>query len=134
MRDVEFLIKQGEKIDSLFFLKKGQVKIIKDGYEISTTSDVDSVFGELSIMLGGEHSATVQCVGQAVFYRIDNPRKYLESHPEVIWHIVQVLSLRLFTLSQYLVDVKREGDGGESQKMVERKKMISEVLQILQVR
>ncbi|MCK5499429.1 MAG: hypothetical protein KAI77_09515, partial [Gammaproteobacteria bacterium] len=82
-------------------------------------SDEGAVFGEMSIMLESEHSASVECLEDSKFYCIEHPRKYLEDHPNVIWHIAQILSLRLFNLNQYLVDVKRQYEGHDHLQMVD---------------
>ena len=134
----ENLLTQGEKTDSVYFLEDGEVRISRDDYELSITSAKGAVFGEMSIMLGNEHSATVQCLRDSTFYCIDNPRKYLKSHPDVIWHIGEILSLRLHSLNQYLVDVRRRYDGDkknpDKHNPDDRLKMMEDVLKILQIR
>ena len=115
----EFLLTQGEKTNSIYFLYEGSVKVVQDGYEVAVRSDKGTVFGEMSVMLNNEHSASVQCLEDSKFYRIEQPRKYLEDHPQVIWHITQILALRLFNLTQYLVDVKRQYVGHDHLDMVD---------------
>jgi len=115
----DYLLTQGENTDSLYFLLEGAVKVIKDGYDVAVVSDKGAVFGEMSIMLENEHSASVQCLEDSKFYRIEDPGKYLDDHPKVIWHIAQILSLRLFNLNQYLVDVKRQYEGHDHLNMVD---------------
>jgi CRP-like cAMP-binding protein len=77
----------------------------------STVSDEGTVFGELSILLDKEHSASVECLEDSKFYCIENPREYFEDHPKVIWHIAQILGLRIFNLNQYLADLKHQDEG-----------------------
>ena len=115
----ENLLTQGEKTDSIYFLLKGAVKVTKDGYEVAVVSDKGAVFGEMAILLDSEHSASVQCLEDSEFYHIEHSRKYLEGHPEVIWHIAQILGLRLFNLNQYLVDVKSQYEGHDHLNMVD---------------
>ena len=115
----EFLLTQGEKTDSIYFLLEGSVIVSKDDYEVAVVSDKGAVFGEMSIMLENEHSASVKCLEDSRFYHIEHPRKYLEDHPRVIWHIAQILGLRLFNLNQYLVDVKRQYEGHDHLHMVD---------------
>lgn len=115
----EFLLTQGEKTDCLYFLHEGAVKILKDNYEVAIRSDKGAVLGEMSIMLDTEHSASVQCIQDSTFYCIEHPREYLENHPDVIWNIAQILSLRLFNLTQYLVDVKSQYEGHDHLNMVD---------------
>lgn len=113
------LITQGEMTDSIYFLRKGSVKVTKDGYEVAVISDKGAVFGEMSILLEYMHTASVQCLEDSEFYQIRHPRKYLEEHPGVIWHIAQILGMRLFHLNQYLVDVKRQYEGHDHLHMVD---------------
>ena len=115
----ELLLVQGEKTDSIYFLFEGSVEVVKDGYKVAVVSDKGAVFGEMSIMLENEHSATVKCIENSKFYHIEHPRKYLEDHPKIIWHIARILGLRLFNLNQYLVDVKRQYEGHDHLNMVD---------------
>ena len=115
----ELLLTQGGKTDCIYFMVHGSVKIIKDDYEVATVSDEGTVFGELSILLNKEHSASVECLEDSKFYCIENPAEYLEDHPKVIWHIAQILGLRIFNLNQYLVDLKQQDKGEDNLQMVE---------------
>jgi CRP/FNR family cyclic AMP-dependent transcriptional regulator len=115
----ELLLTQGGKTDCIYFMVQGSVKITKDDYEVATVSDEGAVFGELSILLNKEHSASVECLEDSKFYCIENPVEYLEDHPKVIWHIAQILGLRIFNLNQYLVDLKQQDEGEDHLQMVE---------------
>jgi len=115
----EYLLTQDEKTDSIYFLLEGSVKVTRDGVEVAVVSDKGAVFGEMSILLDCRHSASVQCMQDSKFYHIEHPRKYLEDHPEIIWHIAQVLGLRLLNLDQYLVDVKNQYAGHDHLHMVD---------------
>jgi CRP-like cAMP-binding protein len=115
----EQLLAQGEKNDRIYFLLEGSVAVEKDGYEVAVVSDKGAVFGEMSILLDIEHSALVRCLEDSRFIALENPGEYLEKHPKVIWHIAQILGLRLFNLNQYLVDVKRQYEGHDHLDMVD---------------
>ena len=133
------LLKQGEKTDTLYFLLEGEVSVVKDGFEVAHRAREGSVYGEMSVMLDNAHSATVKCVTDSKFYCVKNPKKYLESNPEVIWHIVKILSMRLANLNEYLVDVKSRYESQDKQQLSDeersagRGKMLNEILKILQV-
>lgn len=86
LKEGEKLLTQGEKTDSLYFLLKGNVSIIKDDTEIASSSEKGSVYGEMSLMLGNAHSAIVKCLKDSQFYQIENPLNFLKSHPDVILH------------------------------------------------
>ena len=113
------LITQGEQTDSIYFLLEGVVRVTKDGYEVAVIRDKGAVFGEMSILLQYKHTASVQCLEDSRFFHIEHPKKYLEEHPRLIWHIAQILGMRLFHLNQYLVDVKRQYEGHDHLQMVD---------------
>lgn len=119
LRKGEYLMRQGDRTDSIYFLVDGAVEVVKDGYEVAVVSDKGAVFGEMSILLDYEHTASVRCLEDSSFYAIQHPAKYLQDHPAVIWHIAQILGLRLFNLNQYLVDVKRQYEGHDHLQMVD---------------
>ena len=48
----EYLLTQGEKTDSIYFLLEGPLKVTRDGYEVVVVSDKGAVFGERSISAG----------------------------------------------------------------------------------
>ncbi|MGB5441010.1 MAG: cyclic nucleotide-binding domain-containing protein [Gammaproteobacteria bacterium] len=115
----EKLLAQGEKNDTIYFLLEGSVEVIKDGYQVAVVSDKGAVFGEMSILLDIQHSALVRCLEDAKFIAIADPGKYLQEHPKLIWHIAQILGLRLFNLNQYLVDIKSQYEGHDHLSMVD---------------
>ena len=111
------LIVQGEKPGCLFFLIDGDVSVIKDDVEVALSDSIGAVFGEMSVLLGAKSSASVVCVNESRFYKIENPKDFLCKNPKVMWHISQVLSLRLSNISSYLVDVKHMLDGETHQRL-----------------
>jgi CRP/FNR family cyclic AMP-dependent transcriptional regulator len=115
----QYLMSQGEMTDSIYFLLEGAVRVTKDGYDVAVITDKGAVFGEMSILLDYQHTASVQCLEDSRFYHIEHPKKYLEEHPRLIWHIAQILGMRLFNLNQYLVDVKRQYEGHDHLQMVD---------------
>ena len=115
----EKLLAQGEKNDTIYFLVDGSVEVMKDGYEVATVSDKGAVFGEMSILLDIESSALIRCLEDSTFIAIENPKKYLEEHPKLIWYMAQILGLRLFNLNQYLVDIKHQYEGHDHLDMVD---------------
>ena len=131
VKEGDCVLNQGERTDSLYVLHSGKVTVIKDGYDVAITSEKGTVFGEMSIFLDKEHSASVQCMTDSTFYHIDKPQEYLESNPAFIWHIATLLSSRLYNLNQYLVDIKSQNTLFNN-KSDDREKMANDVLKILQ--
>lgn len=104
------ILEQGGRSHCLYFLLEGEVVVLRDGVEIAASTSKGSMYGEMSVILGEDHSATVKCVTESKFYQIDDPQKFMTSHPEAIWHITQVLCHRLANLNRYLIDMKHRYD------------------------
>lgn len=104
----EVLLHEGEKTNAIYFLKDGAVKVTQKGYEVALIDEKGAVFGEMALLLDHFHTASVECLKESSFYKIDTPKNLCEKHPEVNWHISKILAVRLFNLTQYLVDVKRQ--------------------------
>ena len=115
----EKLLAQGETNNTIYFLVDGSVEVVRDGYRVAIASDKGAVFGEMSILLDIECSALIRCLEDSKFIAIENPKKYLEEHPKLIWHMSQILGLRLYNLNQYLVNIKHQYEGHDHLDMVD---------------
>ena len=109
----EVIVEQGGRTNLLWFLVEGVVEVEKNGIRVATASQPGAVFGELSTLLGGNHTATVRALQPCVFRVVENPRAFLESSPLVCLHICELVARRLDAVNQYLVDVKRQFGGNE---------------------
>lgn len=115
----EYLLRQDEKVKSIYILKQGRVKVVKDETVVAVCADSGAVFGEMSTILDMVHSASVLCLEDSVFYHIEDPQQTLSAYPDLLWHIAQILCLRLFNLNQYLVDLKHQFEGHDHLGMVD---------------
>ena len=100
MKAGSIFLHQDEKVDCIYILKSGKVKIIKDDIDVAVSSVAGAVFGEMSIFMEIPHSASVVCLENSTFHVIENPAENLAAHPELLWHIARILSVRLFNLNQ----------------------------------
>jgi CRP-like cAMP-binding protein len=115
----ECLLTQGGSPAGIYFLNSGAVRISKDGYQVAVSGERGAVFGEMSVLLDKPHSASVECLEDSTFYHVEHPAEYLADQPAVLWHIAQILGLRLYNLDQYLVDVKKQYQGHDHLDMVD---------------
>ena len=66
------------------------------------------MFGEMSVLLGCPHTATV-CASTEVECRVaSQPIEFLRANPEVMFYVARILARRLESLNRYLVDVKQQ--------------------------
>jgi CRP/FNR family transcriptional regulator, cyclic AMP receptor protein len=115
----QVVLEQGEKTDLLFFLIDGAVEVVKDNVPVATVSQPGAVFGEISVLLGGSHTATVRVLRPSAFHVVQNPRAFLEASPIVCLHVCELVAHRLDALNKYLVDVKQQFQGHEHLGMVD---------------
>lgn len=110
----QVIIEQGSRTGLLFFLIEGTVEICRDEVPVSTASQPGVVFGEMSALLGCDHTATVRAVNPCAFYIVDNPSEFLASSPAICHDLCKLLAHRLDSLNKYLVHVKKSVDGSNN--------------------
>jgi CRP-like cAMP-binding protein len=67
-----------------------------------------AIFGEISVLLGEPHSATVKTVKPSTMYVVDDADKFLQDHPNLAFVVARLLAQRLSAATTYLVDLKRQ--------------------------
>lgn len=115
----QVLIQQGDQTDCLYFLIEGAVEVLKDDVPVAVASQPGLMFGEMAVLLGGGHTATVRTVKPSSFHVVENPRQFLETAPGFCLHVCEVLARRLDSLNKYLVDVKHQFEGHDHIGMVD---------------
>jgi CRP-like cAMP-binding protein len=105
------VIEQGSKSGPLWVLIKGEVEVLRDNVRVAKAAEPGAIFGEMSVLLEGDHTATVRALQPSSFAVIENPRQFLASSAEASLHVAGLLAARLGALNKYLVDVKRQYDG-----------------------
>ena len=116
----DIIMEQGTRTDRLCVLIKGEVEVVKDGVCVSRISDPGATFGEMAVLLEGDHTATVRALTQCSLHIINHPRKLLESSPAISFHVSVLLARRLDSLTRYLVDVKHQFEGHDHIGMVDQ--------------
>jgi len=103
----------------MYVLLHGDVEILRDSVCVATASVPGALFGEMSALLGGAHSATVRTRAVSSFAIIERPREFLEKYPQAGLWVAELLAQRLTALTKYLVDVKRQYEGHDHLGMVD---------------
>ena len=104
----ENIITQGEKTGLLFFLIDGAVDVLKNDTRVATVSQSGAVFGEISALLGGNHTATVRAVKPCTFSIVQDPKSFLSESPGACLYVCEILAQRLDALTKYVLDVKSQ--------------------------
>ena len=115
----ETILEQGKCTGLLFFLIEGTVEVVKDDVPVAKTSQPGATFGELSVLLGVDHTATVRALTPCLFHVVEQPRALLETSPQVCLHVCELVARRLDAMNRYLVDVQQQLAGHDHIGMVD---------------
>lgn len=110
------LIRQGGRTGGLIVLKDGEAEVLRDGRVVFSTRQPGAVFGEISVLLGLPHSATVRAVSDVEVFVIDDALNVLEAHPAWLMQIARLLAQRVNATTEQLV--ARRTEQAESDLMV----------------
>lgn len=113
------IMEQDAPSGPLLVLVEGEVEILRDDVRVGKISLPGAVFGELSILLGSAHTATVRALKPCRFAVIENPRQFLTGSADASFHVASLLAKRLDALSKYLVNVKQQYEGHDHLGMVD---------------
>lgn len=115
----EVVMEQDSPAGPLLVLVEGEVEILRDDVRVAKTAQAGAVFGEMSVLLGCAHTATVRTLKPSRFAVIENPRQFLATSADGSFHVACLLAKRLDALNKYLVDVKRQYEGHDHLGMVD---------------
>lgn len=99
------LLKQGTQSGMLYVLASGSVEILRGGIVVAATSEPGALFGEMSILLGTPHTATVQAKTQCEVYGFENGAAFVRSNPDITFEIATLLAKRLSQATDYLTEL-----------------------------
>ena len=112
----EVLITQGDEGGDIFVLETGALAVERDGVEIATITDPDSLIGEMSVLLGREYTATVRAVKPTKVRVVEDAIRILERQPLLTLRLATLLCERLDATSALLVEMNRDKGGDAGQK------------------
>jgi len=113
------LLQEGTSTGRAYVLVEGKVEVLRGDTQVSVSDEPGSFYGEMSILLGAPHTATVRAVQALQLHVIEDGRSFLRANPELAWHIARLLASRLNAATSYLADLMRQYAGyGDHLEMV----------------
>lgn len=111
----DVLIAAGDEGGELYVLESGRLVVERGGVSLATIDEPGALVGEMAVLLGSEHSATVRAEGGATVRVIDDALGFLERTPLVALHVATLACARLEATSALVVELEREarGQGGD---------------------
>jgi len=104
----ETVIDEGGDSGEMLILVDGAVEVLKGDVQVAVVEDAGAFFGEMAVLLGRPHSATVKALDPSRFLVIADPDAFLHEHPEVALTLAQLLARRLHAMTTYLADIRRQ--------------------------
>lgn len=120
------LLREGETTGELFVLLEGELEVRKGDTVVAVVTEPGAVLGEMSVLLGLPHTATVRAATGSTVYKIDDGDSFLREKSEVSLLVAKVLAQRLNAATTYLADIKRQYAGHGT-----HLEMVGEVLETL---
>lgn len=105
------LLDEGGRSGRLYVLATGTIEVMRGDTRVALISDPGSVFGEMSVLLGLPHTATVRASSPVGVHVFDDAEAFLKSRPEIAFFLGRLLAQRLNAATTYLVDLKRQFEG-----------------------
>jgi CRP/FNR family cyclic AMP-dependent transcriptional regulator len=105
------LLEEGHSTGHLYILLDGRLEVIKTGTTVAVVSEPGALFGEMSLLLGQPHTATVRALAECRIYEILDAQRFLAENPGLTLSIARMLAQRLNVANTYLADLKRQYAG-----------------------
>ena len=104
----EVVLQEGQTTGMLYVLVDGTVEVARGEVQINLVSDPGAIFGDMSVLLGAPHMATVRALSACRAHVSEDGAGFLKSHPEMAYGLARMLAVRLTGVTSYLVDLKRQ--------------------------
>lgn len=101
----DVIIRDAEPGGSIWILVEGEVLVRKGRQVVASISDPGAPFGEMSVLLGSDNTATVEAATACRFLVAQDGKAWLDETPEAMWCIARSLARRLQVVTSYLADL-----------------------------
>ena len=111
----DVLLREGEATGHLYVLLDGALMVRKGDEDYVAIDAPGACVGELAVLLGRRHSATVVATEPSRLRVIEDARAALDDNPLVLHAVAELLARRLDLVNGYLADLQhqyRHHEGG----------------------
>lgn len=110
----DVLFSEGGRTGILYILTEGEVEVLKGDFQVTTVSEPGAVFGEISVLLGIPHTATVKALSASRAHVVQRADEFLQSQPDITYQLAKLLAQRLYGVTTYLADLKNQFEDQEN--------------------
>jgi CRP-like cAMP-binding protein len=104
----EALLSTGGASGPIWILVSGSLRVLRDGVEVNTITQPGAAVGEMSVLLGTEHTATIEVIDAARLRVAEDGHALLASDPAITRCIAVGMAQRLVTVTGYLADLTQQ--------------------------
>ncbi|MDB5538557.1 MAG: cyclic nucleotide-binding protein [Devosia sp.] len=105
------LTTEGSHSGRLYLLESGRLAVSREGVALATIDEPGAIIGEMAVLLGIPHSATVTAQTEAQVRVIDDALDVLAENPDFALHLATLACARLNATSALLVELRRAAAG-----------------------
>jgi CRP/FNR family cyclic AMP-dependent transcriptional regulator len=105
------MIHEGGTTGHLYVLVEGRLEVLKGDTAVASITEPGAVLGEMSVLLGQPHTATVRAASDSIIYEISDAASFLQEQPAVSLLIARLLAQRLNVATTYLADIMQQYAG-----------------------
>ena len=106
----ELIIKENDLNHSIFILVKGKLEVSANSEVIAYIEDPYSIVGELSVLLSTSSMATVKCLTDSIFLKIDYADVFIEEYPLINYAIAKSLAERIRNANELINELQDQLD------------------------
>ncbi len=104
----DVVIQEGTTTGSIWVLVSGSLEIRKGAVAVNSVVHAGSLLGEVAVLLGHGHSASVVAAEPSVLRYAKDGRALLDSDPQISTYVAVGLAERLDFVTTYLADLKAQ--------------------------
>jgi CRP/FNR family cyclic AMP-dependent transcriptional regulator len=104
----QVVIREGGAAGPIWILVSGRLRVLKGGAEVNTVTRPGAVLGEVAVLLGTEHTATVEAVEPVRLRHAADGAAWLAGDAAVTRLVATGLAGRLNFVTTYLSDLKHQ--------------------------
>jgi CRP/FNR family transcriptional regulator, cyclic AMP receptor protein len=105
------MIHEGGSTGHLYVLVEGRLEVLKGDSVVAVLTEPGAVLGEMSVLLGQPHTATVRAAADSIIYEINDAASFLQEQPGLALLMARLLAQRLNVATTYLADIMHQYAG-----------------------
>jgi CRP-like cAMP-binding protein len=110
----ETLITELVQTSRLYILKQGGFEVLRNGIRVVQINEAGSFMGEISALLDSPPTASLVALCDSTVYVLEDAATAVHTQPELTLAIAQLLARRLRAVTTYIVDIKQQYAGSNT--------------------